>query len=587
MKETVFSLLADSFRRFPDAPAILTPGRRPMTYADLGRRLAQDHAFLRSMGLGPRSRIGVAMPAGAEGLTMILAAAASAVCAPLDPDLEAGLLERLMAVMRIDCLVAAEDSTTNALGAAQALGIPRVLLSASTEAPAGSHVLKADLHRAPAREEWPGPDDLAFLWHTSGTTGVPKIVPNEQWRICSASRTGATRRNISAADRMLMVVPLSSAALARIALRHLGVGASLIHAGALSGMSAFDIIEALSPTVLYAPPALLDRLVESAEMRGGIRHHLRAVYSSFAELPPTLRARVESVLGVPVAVVYGMSEAGAIAESPLPPERAPESSVGRPVADVRIADEQGNFLGRGQLGELWVRGPEVIAAYESPPEANRDAFRDGWFRTGDCGQIDEQGFLHLSGRVKDVINRGGVKVSPAEVEVVLASHPAVREAAVFARRHPTLGEDVCAAVVLETGRSASEAELRRFARQRLSAAKVPTRIFAAATLPRNAAGKLQRTELDALGEALLRRACEPPQGPHEEQVARIFRQVLRVEDIGRNDQFFDRGGDSLRAIEVLERIEEGLGVSLPIDVLLENSSVAGLARVISQLDRSA
>jgi acyl-CoA synthetase (AMP-forming)/AMP-acid ligase II/acyl carrier protein len=300
-------------------------------------------------------------------------------------------------------------------------------------------------------------------------------------------------------------------------------------------------------------------------------------------VPPALRARVESVLGVPVTVVYGMSEAGTIAESPPPPEAAPEGSVGRPLTELRIADEQGNFLGSGQLGELWVRGPEVIAAYESPPEANRDSFRDGWFRTGDCGQIDAQGYLHLSGRVKDVINRGGVKISPAYVEAVLADHPAVREAGLFARRHPTLGEDVCAAVVLETGRSASEAELRRFARRRLSAAEVPSRIFATASLPRNAAGKLQRSELSALGETLLRQASEPPQGPHEEQVAGIFRQVLRVNDIGRNDQFFDRGGDSLRAVELLERIREGFGVSLSMDALLENSSVAGLAKVISRL----
>jgi len=259
--------------------------------------------------------------------------------------------------------------------------------------------------------------------------------------------------------------------------------------------------------------------------------------------------------------------------------------VGRPVAEVGIADEKGNLLSRGQEGEVWVRGPEVIAAYESPPEANEEAFRNGWFRTGDCGQIDEQGFLHLTGRIKDVINRGGVKVSPSEVEVVLASHPAVREAAVFARPHPTLGEDVCAAVVFEEGRSASEAELRRFARRRLSTAKVPARIFVAATLPCSATGKLQRTELAVLGEALIQQAWEPPQGPHEEYVADIFRQVLRVEDIGRTDQFFDRGGDSLRAVEVLEHVQSKFGVSIPMDVLLENPSVAGFASVICRLVR--
>jgi acyl carrier protein len=244
--------------------------------------------------------------------------------------------------------------------------------------------------------------------------------------------------------------------------------------------------------------------------------------------------------------------------------------------------DRGGFLAAGHEGEVWVRGPEVIEAYESPPEANREAFRDGWFRTGDCGFLDERGFLHLTGRIKDIINRGGVKVSPAEVEFALGSHPAVREAAVFARRHPTLGEDVCAAVVFDDGRSASEADLRRFLRQRLSAQKVPTRIVTAPALPRNPAGKLQRTELPAFGEALLEQSRQPPQGPQEEQVAGIFRRLLRVDDIGRHDHFFDRGGDSLRAVELLEQVKERFKVSLSMDTVLENASVAGLAKVISE-----
>jgi acyl-CoA synthetase (AMP-forming)/AMP-acid ligase II/acyl carrier protein len=277
-----------------------------------------------------------------------------------------------------------------------------------------------------------------------------------------------------------------------------------------------------------------------------------------------------------------MTELGGIAETPLPPEAAPPGSVGRPVLDVAIAGDDGAFLGTGQAGEVWVRGPEVLAAYESPPEANGEAFRDGWFRTGDCGYLDERGFLFLTGRIKDVINRGGVKISPSEVELLLASHPAVREAAVFARRHATLGEDACAAVVFEPGRAVGEAELRRFVRQRLSAARTPTRIVAAATLPRNTAGKLQRTELAAFGEALLRQSRQPPRDACEEQIAKIFGELLQVDDIGRADLFFDRGGDSLRAVEVLERIKEQFGVSLSMDALLDDPSVAGLAKLVSR-----
>lgn len=292
MKETVHSLLADSLRRFRDSEAILAVGRRSLTYGDLGRQLAHDHAFLRSKGFGQRSRIGVAMPAGPAGLVMLLAAAASAVCAPLDPDLEVEVLERLMVAMRIECLVVSEGSTSHAVRAAQALGIPLVVLLARAGEPAGSHGLTSDLHKKADPTEWPRPDDLAFLWHTSGTTGVPKVVPYEQWRICSTSRARANRRNMSAADRMLIIVPLSSSVVVRTGLLpHLSVGASLICAGAVSGESLPRILEELSPTVLYGPPGVHSRLVEMVETCGGMHHRLRAIYSSFAELPPSLRAR--------------------------------------------------------------------------------------------------------------------------------------------------------------------------------------------------------------------------------------------------------------------------------------------------------
>jgi len=585
MKETIRSLLADSLRRYAGAEAIAAPGRRALTYADLGRQLEREHAFFREHGFGPRSRIGVAMPPGPEGLVAMLAAATSATCAPLDPDLEAGLLERLMKLMRLDCLIVAEGMASNAARAAQTLGLPLLVLSWSARNPAGAHELRTDSRqREPAPAQWPGPEDLAFVWNTSGTTGVPKIVPCEQWRICSDVRKRVAGRRICSTDRCLIASTMSSAATARVGLlTNLAAGAAAIHAGDLKAESVLAAIESLAPTYYFAAPALHSRLLELLERRSSrLKHRLRVIYSSFAEQSPQVRARLERLLGVPMVVAYGMTEVGGIAETPLPSDACPPESVGRPTTELAIADDAGTFLGRGEDGEVWVRGPGVIAAYESPPEANRDSFRNGWFRTGDCGHLDDRGFLHLTGRIKDAINRGGVKVSPAEVELALASHPAVREAAVFARRHATLGEDVCAVVVFEDGRSASEAELRRFARHRLSAAKVPTRIVAAASIPRNASGKLQRAQLAAFGEALLRQAWEAPLGSYEEKVARIYRQTLRIEDIGRNDQFFDRGGDSLRAVEVLERVREIFGVALALDALLDNPSVAGFARTIAE-----
>ena len=584
MKETIHSLLAGSLPLHSAAEAIVAPARPALTYDALADQLARDHAVFRDAGLGPRSRIGVAMPSSPEGLVAILAASASAACAPVDPELEAGALERLMAAMRIEALIVAEGSTSNAVRAAQAVGVPLLLLSTSAGGPAGAHALKAAVRRDGAPDGWPAPDDLAFLWHTSGTTGAPKIVPYEQWRLCADVRQRVARRGIGATDRCLVTTPLTSSVTVRTGLLpNLATGAAVIHAGNLAAESVLAVIESLAPTYFMAAPALYRRLLELIEGRGAaLRHRLRVLYSSFAEQSPQVRERLEQMLGVPMVQTYGMTETGGIAETAPPPDAAPRGSIGRPITDVAIAGDDGSFLGRGQEGEIWVRGPGVITAYESPPEANAGSFRGGWFRTGDCGYLDEQGFLHLTGRIKDTINRGGVKVSPVEVELALANHPAVKEAAVFARRHATLGEDVCALVVFEDGRTASEAELRRFARQRLSAAKVPTRIVAAAALPRNAAGKLPRAEVAAFGESLLRQSWQPPEGPQEEQVAAIFRQVLRVDDISRSDRFFDRGGDSLRAVEVIERVRESFGVSLAMDTLLDNPSVTALTKVITE-----
>lgn len=576
-------MLAHSLQVHAGAEAIVAPGRRSLTYAELGQQLERDHAFLRRSGFGARSRIGVAAPPGAEGLAVVAAVARSAACAHFDPELDVDSLARLMSTMRLEAVVVAEGPASNAVRAARSLGISLIEFSTAAEGAAGTHELRTDSRRPAASPELPGPEDLAFVWHTSGTTGVPKIVPYEQWKICFDVRKRVERRRIVRADRCLVTSTLASAGTIRVCLlSNLAVGATIISTGDLSAESVLESIESLAPTYFFAAPALHSRLLELAEKRGsGPQHRLRAIYSSFAEQSPQVRARLEQLLGVPMMIAYGMTELGGIAETSMPPDAAPPGSVGRPVVDLLIAGDAGNSLGRGEDGEVWVRGPEVIQAYESPPEANRDSFCDGWFRTGDCGHLDNRGFLHLTGRIKDGINRGGVKVSPVEVELALASHPAVNEAGVFARRHPTLGEDLCAAVVFEEGRVVSEADLRRFVRHRLSAAKVPTRIVSAVALPRNAAGKLQRTELGALGDTLLRRSSEPPEGPHEVQVATIFRQVLRVEDIGRHDRFFDRGGDSLRAVEVIERIQESFCVPLTMDDLLENPSVAALAQIIS------
>jgi acyl carrier protein len=239
----------------------------------------------------------------------------------------------------------------------------------------------------------------------------------------------------------------------------------------------------------------------------------------------------------------------------------------------------GEFLPRGGVGEIVVKGPGVMSGYEDP-EVNRLAFRDGWFRTGDLGYFGDDDFLFLSGRLHDTINRGGRQVSPAEIDTALLAHPAVLEAAAFAVPHPSLGEDIAAAVVLREPRTASAQELREHAFAQLAGFKVPTAVVLVDSLPKNALGKVQRSVLaDALRESL-RAGFLPPRDAEEELVAGFFAEVLGLERVGALDNFFELGGDSLSGTRVVARVNSARGVDLPIVSLFEMPTVADFARAV-------
>ena len=346
------------------------------------------------------------------------------------------------------------------------------------------------------------------------------------------------------------------------------------------------MLESLAPTQYFAPPASHIALLEAFERRvPRPRHCLKVIWSGTTDLPDAVRSRLEQAFGVPVIVGYGATESGSIAQTPFPPARAPAGSVGRATnIEIGITDDAGHMLGPDEPGEIVVRGPEVFDGYENDDEANRAAFRDGWFRTGDVGRIDRDGFVYVSGRYTDIINRGGMKIAPSEVEAALVQHPQVIEAAAFAIAHPTLGQDLAAAVVLRD--PVSEGELRRFLRAGLATFKIPTRIVDVAQLPRGASGKLARSELADLVAASVQPSSEPPIGREETEVARIFADVLKAPGVGRRDNFFDLGGDSLSATHVLAAVDAALGVSVQVEVLFDCPTVSEFAAAIGERKRS-
>jgi thioesterase domain-containing protein len=275
-----------------------------------------------------------------------------------------------------------------------------------------------------------------------------------------------------------------------------------------------------------------------------------------------------------------------MASNPLPPRKRKPGSVGIAAGpEVAILGADGSVLPVGTRGEVAVRGPNVTLGYENNPEANAAAFAGGWFRTGDQGYLDEEGYLFLTGRLKEIINRGGEKISPREIDEALLDHPAVAQALAFAIPHPTLGEDVGAAVVLREGRVASQAELRAFAAHRLADFKVPRTVVLLKEIPRGPTGKPQRIGLaERLGLGVVHggAAGPPPRTEVEKRLAQIWGYVLRCERVGVCEDFFAVGGDSLGVVVLLAQIETAFGKRLPLTAFLQNPTIEGLARSLAQ-----
>jgi acyl-CoA synthetase (AMP-forming)/AMP-acid ligase II len=343
-------------------------------------------------------------------------------------------------------------------------------------------------------------DDTALVLHTSGTTSRPKIVPLSQHNICSSAANIAKSIGLTADDRCLNIMPLFHIhGLIAAVLSSLHAGASICCTPGFNALQFFDLLQKIEPTWYTAVPTMHQAILGRAGRNRDIADaaHLRLIRSSSASLPPAVMEKLEATFGSPVIEAYGMTEAAhQMASNPMPPTERKPGSVGVAAGpEIAIMNDAGALLTDGEIGEIVIRGANVTAGYRNNEEANSTAFTDGWFRTGDQGRFDADGYLSLTGRLKEIINRGGEKISPREVDEVLLDHPAVAQVVTFSVPHEKLGEDVAAAVVLEEGASAGEQEIRQFAAKRLADFKVPRKVIFLDEIPKGATGKLQRIGL--------------------------------------------------------------------------------------------
>jgi oxalate---CoA ligase len=575
--------------------AIAAPGRRPLTYGSLHHRVNQVIATLNAFGVGRHDRVAMVLPNGPEMAVAFLGVASGASAAPLNPAYRAEELDFYLSDLATKVLIVQSGVNLPAVRVAHARDIPVIELSPMLEAEAGVFTLIGHDTVASNAGGLAVAEDVALLLHTSGTTSRPKLVPLTHVNLCASAESVRASLELTAADRCLNVMPLFHIhGLVATVLASLAAGATVICTPGFYAPEFFGWIEECGPTWYTAVPTMHQAILLRAPAHREIiaRHPLRFIRSSSSALPGQVMAELEKTFRAPVIEAYGMTEAAhQMASNPLPPRSRLPGSVGVAAGpEIAIMSDSGTLLPVGEQGEVVIRGRNVMRGYENNPKANAASFTHGWFRTGDQGRIDGEGYLRLTGRLKEIINRGGEKISPREIDEVLLDHPAVVQALTFALPDPTLGEDVGAVVVLRQGASATETEIRDFVARRLTDFKVPRRVVFLEEIPKGPTGKLQRIGLaERLGftsptprHPAPQRHYAAPRTPVEEVLVGLWAEVLKLEQVGVHDHFLDLGGDSMLAALLVSRIGEKLRLELSMRALFDAPTVADQAAIVEE-----
>jgi acyl-CoA synthetase (AMP-forming)/AMP-acid ligase II len=501
MTETLAALIA---AQDAGAPAIGAPGRDWLDFGGLTAQAARVAEALHAAGVGRGDRVAIVLPNGPEMAVAFVTVAGVATTCPLNPAYKEDEFAFYLEDLKAKAIILAEGETGPAHAAAARLGLSVIRLSFDAADPAGVFTLTAEGSAGEADTAAPAQGDVALILHTSGTTSRPKIVPLLQSNVAASARNIGASLALTPADRCLNVMPLFHIhGLIAAVSSSLAAGGSVWCAPGFDAMKFFGWMEEAQPSWYTAVPTMHQTILARASRNADTIKNvpLRFLRSSSASLPGPVMEALAATFNAPVIEGYGMTEAThQMASNPLPPRAQKPGSVGIEAGPlVRLAHETEDRLLDGGVGEVVISGPNVTPGYEGNPEANAKNFfeADGkrWFRTGDQGTFDDEGYLTLTGRLKEIINRGGEKVSPLEVDGVLSAHPAIAQVVTFALPHPKLGEEVAAAVVLKEGQEATEAQIREFAGERLAGFKVPRKVVILDEIPKGATGKLQRIGL--------------------------------------------------------------------------------------------
>lgn len=572
-------------RSSDQSQALRTVEGCPIPFSNLQEQIDYVGNVLRISGVARNDTVAVVLPNGPSMASTFLGVATHAICAPLNPQYGKKELAFYLSDLNAKAAIIPAGLDSPVREVCRNKGIRTFELEMDSVGSGLDRFTGFDSADTgcPAKN---GGHDVAMVLHTSGTTSRPKQVPLTHQNLCASATAIGKQLALTSEDVCLNVMPLFHIhGLVGVLLASLGSGGSVICTPGFHADSVTTWLRELNPTWYSAVPTMHQATLASLKHSNqSLEHRLRLIRSSSAALPPALMSEMESTFGVPVIESYGMTEAShQMASNPLPPASRKSGSVGMPAGpEMAIMDEKGCLLEHDQQGEIVIRGASVTSGYCNHPEANAEAFTDGWFRTGDLGYRDEDGYYFISGRKKEMINRGGESVSPREIDEALLTHGSVQQAVAFAIQHPTLGEDICCAIVLKPGAIVTETELRQFAIEQLAQFKVPSRFLIVESIPKGPTGKLQRIGLQEVLANALQVDYVAPGNELESLVISCFETILEVKRIGVDDNFFASGGDSIKSTRVLARLTSELKIDFPATAIFQRPTARELSTEIER-----
>ena len=479
-----------------DKIAITSENKSQISYKNLKIFIDNISKQLSGNGITNKDRAAIVLPNGPTMATSFLGISSYMSAAPLNPSYKSEEYEFYLKDLNPKILIVEKNSKNPSIEIAKKLNIEICELKIHKDQPEGLF----NLFENKSDYSLPDENDEALVLHTSGTTSRPKIVPLSNNNIYSSSENISKSLDLTDKDHCLNIMPLFHIhGLIAVLATSMKVGASICASSGFNALKFLDLAKSEKITWYSGVPTMHQAILLRANKSGDVakKLNLRLIRSSSASLPPAVFKNLNEVFNCPVIEAYGMTEAThQMTSNPLPPKQQKAGFVGIPAGpEVCIMDDNGNILKQGNVGEICIKGDNVTLGYENNDDANKTSFTNGWFRTGDQGYFDNDGYLKISGRLKEIINKGGEKISPLEVDNVLMDHPSIDQAVCFGYEDKMLGENIASAIIIKDGMECSENEVLNYAEKKLAKFKIPKKIFFVDEIPKGATGKLQRNVL--------------------------------------------------------------------------------------------